>query len=124
MATWPPLLADLKKDIDDAESADVVDPVRDDRLQQVLDAAVGYVERARAGEVNFAGTNPAPAGTVPVDDDLVLGTLRLAGRWHTRRRSPDLLVDAGEMGTSRVPGFDPDIERMLRIGRFVKARFA
>lgn len=123
MATWPPALADLKKDMDgDVGGAD--DPDRDARLTQVLDAAVAFVERARGGEVNFAGTDPLPVGLDPVTDDLVLGTLRLAARYNTRRRSPDLLIDGGDLGTSRVPGGDPDIERLLRVGRYAKARFA
>jgi hypothetical protein len=55
------------------------------------------------------------------DDDLVLGTLRLAGRWYTRRRAPDDLIAAAELGTARLPGLDPDITRLLRIGRHVPA---
>jgi hypothetical protein len=43
--------------------------------------------------------------------------VRLASRWHTRRRSPDALIEMGELGASRVPSFDPDIDRLLRIGR-------
>lgn len=56
--------------------------------------------------------------------DLHLGTLRLAGRWHTRRRSPDGLVAMAELGAARVPSFDPDIERLLKIGRYARAVFA
>lgn len=164
MATWPPVLADLKLDMK-------VDDDRDDlRLTQVLDASIAFVVDHRGGQriidVNFAGlvnvntasltelqTLPGVDATIAQsivdgrryrtlsrlavvvgtavfdgirdavtlatdpDDDLVLGTLRLAGRWHTRRRSPDLLVDGGEMGTSRVPTIDADIDRLLRIGR-------
>lgn len=110
MATaWPPDLAALKVD------AGVPDDRDDARLQQVLDAAVGLVERVRP-TFNYAGDldSELPAPT----EDLALGTLRLAGRWHTRRRSPDGLVAAGEFGTSRVPAFDADIERLLGIGRY------
>lgn len=112
---WPPTLDDLKTDLSVTDTRD------DERLQQVLDAAVAFVERTRDGDFNFAGdlgsTLPDPT------PDLVLGTLRLAGRWHTRRRSPDALVQLGQdMGSSRVPGIDPDIERLLRIGRHAKPR--
>jgi hypothetical protein len=50
--------------------------------------------------------------------------LRLAGRWHTRRRSPDGLVAMAEMGAARVTSFDPDIDRLLRIGRHKRPRVA
>lgn len=120
MATWPPTLDLLKQDM----GIDMSDTRDDQRLTQVLTAAQAFVERARAGEVDFTGTDPTPDGYVPVGDDLVLGTLRLAGRWHVRRRSPDLLIAAGELGTSRVPAFDSDIERLLRIGKFRKGLFA
>lgn len=116
-ATWPPALDDLKQDM----GIDATDTRDDARLSQVLDASVAYVQRVRAGEIDFDSTD---ATLTPVSDDLVLGTLRLAARSHTRRRSPDLLVAAGDLGTSRVPGFDADIERLLKIGRFRGAMFA
>lgn len=107
---WPPALPELKTDLK-------VDDDRDDeRLEQVLDAAVSFVERVHAGGFNF---DADPVSDLPDPDaDLALGTLRLAGRWHVRRRSPDALIAAGELGTSRVPSFDPDIDRLLRLGRF------
>lgn len=64
------------------------------------------------------------AGRKAPTPDLILGTLRLAGRWHTRRRSPDGLVSMAELGAARVPSFDPDIERLLKIGRYRGAVFA
>lgn len=109
MGTWPPTLAELKADIGIEDDRD------DAQLTTVLAAAVSFVQRVRPGPL---GT--APDGT----DDLVLGTLRLAGRWHVRRRSPDALIQMGELGASRVPSFDPDIERLLGIGRYAKAVFA
>src|SRR5690606_41855670 len=87
----------------------------DDRLRQVLDAAVVFVERVGPG-FNYQAESGSDLPYVP--DDLRLGTLRLAGRWHTRRRSPDALIEMGELGASRVPGVDPDIERLLGIGRY------
>lgn len=117
MATWPPVLEELKADL----GVDVGDERDDDRLTQVLDAAVAFVERARP-VFNYAGDElvdlPAPT------DDLRLGTLRLAGRWHVRRRSPDGLIQMAELGSTRVPSFDPDIERLLRIGKYAPAAFA
>lgn len=115
---WPPALEQLKADL--AQPAQVGDR-DDDALRLVLDAAVALVERVRS-DINYTGDildeRPGP------DGDLVLGTLRLAGRWHTRRNSPDGLVSMGEMGSSRVPSFDPDIERLLRVGRFRKSVIA
>jgi hypothetical protein len=93
---------------------DADDDRDDEKLTQVLAAAISFVERVRPC-FNYKGDlgSDLPAPT----DDLVLGTIRLAGRWHIRRRSPDALVDMGELGSGRIPSFDPDIERLLRIGR-------
>lgn len=109
---WPPQLNDLKEDLGD-EYAEVF--ADDARLTQNLDAAVTFVERIHDGRYNF---DADPLVELPVPDaDLELGTIRLAGRWFTRRRSPDGLVAMAEMGAGRVPSFDADIERLLRIGR-------
>lgn len=103
---WPPTLEDLKNDLGIA-----ADDTRDDaKLTATLQAAVAYVERVRS-DLDFESGVPA---------DVSLGTVRLAGRWHTRRRSPDGLVNMAELGASRVPGVDPDIERLLGIGRYGK----
>lgn len=115
MATWPPTLDELKDDL----SIDLTDTRDDTKLQRELDAAVAFVERVRTG-INYTA-DPESADPDPTDD-LFLGTLRLAGRWKTRRRSPDGLINQGELGTSRVPGVDADIERLLRIGRFAKPK--
>ena len=114
-AAWPPLLAELRDDLGLA-----ADDVRDDaRLQIVLDAAVAVVERSLDGDYNFTGAVPVPPAPVlpapPVN--VRLGTVRYAGRWHNRRRSPEGLVDMGELGSARIPSFDPDIEALLGVGR-------
>ncbi|MBN9739545.1 hypothetical protein DMP23_00235 [Amycolatopsis sp. A1MSW2902] len=112
MTTWPPTLDELRADLQ------VPDGVTDDdpALQACLDAAVTFVERVRS-DVDFA---PHPLGKAP-GADLALGTLRLAGRWFTRRRSPDALISMGDLGSARVPSFDPDIDQLLRVGRFARA---
>jgi hypothetical protein len=109
---WPPDLAALKVDLRIGR-----DDVRDDDvLGTELAAAVAYVERVHVGRYNFSGE---PVSALPAPGpDLTLGTLRLAGRWKTRRRSPDGLVEMGEMGSARVSSGDVDIDRLLRIGRF------
>ncbi|MGW3992219.1 hypothetical protein ACWEF6_01910 [Amycolatopsis sp. NPDC004772] len=108
---WPPTLADLK------EEMKVPDNVTEDdvNLTRDLEAAIAFVVRVRT-DLDF-GTYPLPDAKVP-DADTVLGTLRLAVRWNTRRRSPEALIDAGEMGSARVPSFDPDIDRLLCIGKY------
>ncbi|WP_170918225.1 MULTISPECIES: phage head-tail connector protein [unclassified Pseudonocardia] len=91
-----------------------IDDDRDDVvLVRQLDAAMTFVQRLRPG-FDYDGAGELPA----VPGDLALGTVRLAGRWFTRRRSPDALVALGELGSSRVPSFDPDVERLLKIGRY------
>lgn len=109
---WPPELQDVKDDLGVADNRDDV------ALAMALEAAIAYVEGplGRAGEFNFTGD---PASLLPTPDRaLFLGTVRLAGRWHNRRRSPDGLIDMGELGTARVPSVDPDVERLLGVGRF------
>ncbi|MGH3500756.1 MAG: head-tail connector protein [Nocardioidaceae bacterium] len=105
-------MEDLKADLEISDDRD------DAELQTQLDAAVGYVQRVRP-DVDYTASDPdLPVG---VTNDLVLGTVRLAGRWYIRRRSPAGLVDLGEFGSTRVPSFDPDIEKLLGLGRFHKA---
>lgn len=109
---WPPKRADLKQDMGIAAT-----DTRDDAaLDRMLDAAVTFVERVRVGEFDFEGDALSELPDPPAD--LVLGTLRLAARWHTRRRSPDGLVAMADAGSARVASFDPDIDRMLGIGRY------
>ena len=117
---WPPDLDALKADL-----GDEYDPVDrdDDRLQLVLDAAVDFVERVHSGRFDFAGDPESPLPD-PEQSTIWLGTLRLAGRWHARRRSPDALVEMAELGSSRIPSFDADLERLLRIGRHKRPRVA
>lgn len=116
MSTWPPVLNDLKTDM----KIDLTDTRDDTRLTQVLNASIAYVVRQRAGVYNFGAEPLLPNPT----DDLWLGTIRLAARWHVRRRSPDALVDLGELGSNRVPSVDPDIERLLGVGRYAGPGFA
>lgn len=112
--TWPPTLADMKTD----QKVDLGDTRDDVRFQTNLDAAVAFVERARP-RFNYRADPLSKYG--PPTADLALGTIRLAARWNTRPRSPDGLVAMGDMGSSKITSFDPDIDRMLRIGRFAVA---
>lgn len=108
--SWPPTLDELKNDKDIATG----DDLDDEALTRRLNAAVAFVERARP-RFNYIDD---PTSTLPEPTaDLVLGTLMLASRLYTRRNSPDGLVMMADIGSGRVPSFDPDIERLLRIGR-------
>lgn len=117
---WPPTLDQLKIEMDvqnvSMESRD------DQRLSWKLDASIAFVQRRHEGRYDFDGDAlselPAP------DYDMIVGTMRMAWRWHTRGRSPDGLIDSGDLGTNRVPSVDYDIARMLRIGPFSPMEFA
>jgi hypothetical protein len=108
---WPPMLWELKEDAKLSQD----DHTDDDRLQMTLDAACAFYERVKANKLDF--TN-APITELPKPTkDNRLGILRLAHRWHVRRRSPQMLASMGDLGDARIPSFDPDIERLLGIGR-------
>lgn len=108
---WPPKLPDLKTDLS----------IKDDRddavLTMQLAAAVGFVERYHRGRYEFDPVFGVSGLPTP-GPEMELGTLRLAGRWWSRRRSPDGLVAMGDLGTNTIPGFDSDLERMLEMGRY------
>lgn len=113
---WPPTVEELLNDIKQDHGGFVSAPSAEERarLQRCLDAATVFVERVRPQfDYGHESGSTLPAPT----PDLHLGTLRLAWRWHIRRRSPDALIEMSELGASRVPSFDPDVERLLRIGR-------
>lgn len=105
------LVNELDEDALDVD--DLSDPERE-RLERVFDAAVEFVESIHCGRFNFTGQ----PSTLPLPGHrFKLGTLMLARRWHTRRRSPAMLVAAAEMGAARVPWTDEDINRLLKLGR-------
>ena len=114
---WPPELDALKDDLKIAPT----DTRDDDRLETMLAAAISFVEDVRSGDFDFGDgpdTLPVPSPT------LELGTIRLAARWHQRRRSPDGLIQMGDLGTARVTSYDVDIDRQLGIGKFRKSVIA
>jgi hypothetical protein len=117
MTTWlnAPTLANVKTD------AGITDTRDDVILAQELAAAIDYVMRVRS-DMNF-DNDPLNTGPVP-GNDFILGVQRQVIRWHSRRRSPDASIAMGDLGSSRVPSFDSDIERVLGIGRYHGPVFA
>lgn len=111
---WPPDITRLKRDLNITDGRDDV------VLAEQLAAAVGFVERYHAGRYEFdpfviaVGSSALPAP----GPEMELGVLRLAGRWYSRRRSPDGVIAMGDQGTQNIPGFDSDLERMLEMGRY------
>jgi len=101
----------LKADLDISDDRD------DGVLQVQLDAALAFAREVRS-DLNWSADPdsdlPAPSATHE------LGVIRLAGRWFIRRRSPDALIQSADTGASRIPSVDPDIERMLGLGRYRK----
>lgn len=109
---WPPTLADLKRD-----ARGQVKDIEDDILQDVLDEAVDYVEDVRKDDLAFTPDRIDSCHRPPNRTE-IKGTIRLALRWHFRRRALQGFVDSGELGVQRIPATDSDIERMLKIGRY------
>lgn len=102
-------LATLKADLD------ITNDSKDGVLGEQLDAALDFV-RDKRPDIDWDGESsselPGPTATQQ------LGVIRLAGRWYTRRRTPDGTVMQADLGAGRVPSVDPDIERMLGLGRY------
>jgi hypothetical protein len=111
MADWV-TLAELRVDVTAPQGS-----VDDHRLRFCLDAAMACVEAARIDlAADFA------AGTVPAN--VRLGTVRLAARWYRRRAFPEGQVTS-ELGVvGAIPYTDPDIDRLLGIGRFRRSVIA
>lgn len=118
--SWPPELDLLKQD------QKITDTRDDGRLQTMLSAAVAFVQRIHRERYDFgAPPDDVTADPLPApDSDMELGTVRLAVRWSVRGRSPDGLVNSGDLGVNRITSFDPDIDRQLRIGRYAPSVFA
>lgn len=114
--SWPPVLDDYKNDQKIA-----LDDARDDpRITAELGAAASFVQDQRP-LFNYAHDPLVLLPDPESDPALMLGTIRLAARYVRRQQSPDGMVQLGDMGAARVSTFDPDIDRLLRIGRFALA---
>lgn len=78
--------------------------------EQARLAAAAYVERVRA-DLDW---------TAPVAADVVTGAAILASRLHARSGSPLGLASFAEFGPSAVLRLDPDVERLLGLGRYAR----
>lgn len=76
-------------------------------------AAAAFVERRRRDLVVVDGETV----TFTATPDVVEGAIMLAARLHARKGSPTGIASYGEFGPAAVLRFDPDIERLLGIGR-------
>lgn len=119
---WPPVLTDLQDDLDE------LDPADEAALQRRLAAAVAFVQRVRRDAFLTDDTGaliePVELTATGEEDTLVLGALMLAGHLFARRRSQDGILWMADTGTTRIPDHaDPDIARLLRIGKQAKPRF-
>lgn len=116
--TWPPTAEDVQTlgGLPDTLAASDLAA-----LAVVTSASVAYVQVQRP-DLNF---DADPFDCSPAPNDVVyLGTVAMAVRWFNRlRRSPDGIIDMGDLGTGRVPTVDPDIERQLGIGRWREGAF-
>lgn len=112
---WPPTLADLKVDM-----KIVVGETRDDAtLSYDLNAAYDFVSNRKRGKYKFDATDPDQFELPDPPHDFRLGVLRLAARLSERRRSKDGMINMQELGVARIAGSDPDIDRMLQLGKFL-----
>lgn len=109
--SWPPTLTALKRHMG------VNDDHDDAVLQDKLNAAVAFVQDQHDGRYEFDTTFGLSDLPLP-HQDMVEGTLMLARRLYERRNSPQGLITMGDLGSASIPGFDLDIERMLRLGRY------
>lgn len=111
---WPPTLADLKVDMGIAAD----ETKKDDQLSIDLGAAFDFAADRKAGQYRFDLTDPDQLELPEPPRDFRLGILRLAARWNDRRRTKDATIQMQELGIGRVAQSDPDIDRMLRLGRY------
>ena len=95
------------------------DPADADRIAlHWATAAVNTLVPDTVPRVRPTATDPDP----PWPDDVHAGALLMASRLFTRRRSPTGIATYDETGPAYVPRWDPDLERLLRIGKWAPPR--
>jgi hypothetical protein len=91
--------------------SDLSESIDDEAMQQFCNGAASYVE-GRRGDL-FVGDPAAFAPTPSVQ----LGAALLAYRFYSRRTSPLGVIGFTEDGAAGILKDDPDIARLLGIGR-------
>lgn len=91
------------------------DGAGDPYLGGVVDAVNAYVESVPSKRVNII-TDPDGNPLEVWTKDTEHAAIMLASRLYTRRNSPNGIETMNELGTSYVARYDPDIEKLLRIG--------
>lgn len=81
-------------------------------VEMLRQAAAAYVEPKRRDLV--------VAGVFTPSADVLVGAALLVSRLHARKGSPQGLASFGEFGPAAVLREDPDVARLLGIGRFGK----
>jgi len=96
------------------------DPGDDVTLEAARVGAAAYVERVRPDLVvrDEAGDPASFAAT----DDVKLGALILAARFYARKGSPMGVATFAEFGAAQIVRLDPDVERLLGLGRHARPR--
>lgn len=87
-------------------------PGDDVTLEAARVGAAAYVERVRP-DLDWSGDAPA---------DVKLGALILAARFYARKGSPMGVATFAEFGAAQIVRLDPDVERLLGIGRHSRPR--
>ena len=89
----------------------ITDPAEDELIGWALAATLDHVRR-----LPFIALQPFPDDPTTWAGDAALGTLMLTARTYRRRNSPGGLEALADQ-ISYVPQYDPEIERLLRIGK-------
>lgn len=85
-------------------------------VERARTAAAAYVEKARQ-DIDWSALTPET-----VDADHLAGASLYAARLLSRKASPGGIAAFGEFGASPVLRVDPDIERLLGLGRYSTPR--
>lgn len=83
-------------------------------------AAASWVEGARRDLQTVVITPDATTVTYDPPPEVVLGAAMLAARLYARKGSPTGLASFGEFGPAAVLRLDPDVERLLGVGRYAR----
>jgi hypothetical protein len=96
-----------------------VDDPDPDGLELARKAAAAYVERVRPDR--FGVVDGEDVATI--DDAILAGAVILTARLFARRQSPAGIASYGEFGPAQVLRLDPDVERLIGVGRYARPTF-